>query len=109
MINVNPTITSLSESSAKLSGDLNAHTVTALLPQGLKLLNQAPEAWLLDMTDVKQVSSAAVALLLEWLKQAEQSNKRIEITGMPRSEEHTSELQSRPHLVCRLLLEKKKK
>src|SRR3989442_855635 len=29
--------------------------------------------------------------------------------GLPlRSEEHTSELQSRPHLVCRLLLEKKK-
>src|SRR5436305_8395826 len=27
----------------------------------------------------------------------------------PRSEEHTSELQSRPHLVCRLLLEKKKR
>src|SRR3989442_2984036 len=29
------------------------------------------------------------------------------ITG--RSEEHTSELQSRPHLVCRLLLEKKRR
>src|SRR2546429_1508465 len=28
---------------------------------------------------------------------------------MARSEEHTSELQSRLHLVCRLLLEKKKK
>src|SRR5690554_7176245 len=28
--------------------------------------------------------------------------------GSKRSEEHTSELQSRPHLVCRLLLEKKK-
>src|SRR5947208_5895582 len=28
--------------------------------------------------------------------------------GMPRSEEHTSELQSPDHLVCRLLLEKKK-
>src|SRR5690554_7079923 len=28
---------------------------------------------------------------------------------LARSEEHTSELQSRPHLVCRLLLEKKKK
>src|SRR5689334_23485202 len=27
----------------------------------------------------------------------------------PRSEEHTSELQSQFHLVCRLLLEKKKK
>src|SRR5436305_6773069 len=30
-------------------------------------------------------------------------------SDMGRSEEHTSELQSRPHLVCRLLLEKKKK
>src|SRR5690554_7335375 len=30
-------------------------------------------------------------------------------TARLRSEEHTSELQSRPHLVCRLLLEKKKK
>src|SRR6266536_3373497 len=28
--------------------------------------------------------------------------------GLPRSEEHTSELQSRVELVCRLLLEKKK-
>src|SRR3712207_8765467 len=30
-------------------------------------------------------------------------------TGPERSEEHTSELQSRQYLVCRLLLEKKKK
>src|SRR3712207_8228492 len=30
-------------------------------------------------------------------------------SGPPRSEEHTSELQSRQYLVCRLLLEKKKK
>src|SRR5690606_41242924 len=34
-----------------------------------------------------------------------QGNRR----GNPRSEEHTSELQSRENLVCRLLLEKKKK
>src|SRR2546422_7354357 len=32
-----------------------------------------------------------------------------EIVSFRRSEEHTSELQSRLHLVCRLLLEKKKK
>src|SRR3712207_7437107 len=30
------------------------------------------------------------------------------VGGMMRSEEHTSELQSRQYLVCRLLLEKKK-
>src|SRR5690554_7583189 len=33
----------------------------------------------------------------------------IRVGELIRSEEHTSELQSRPHLVCRLLLEKKKK
>src|SRR3989442_6513849 len=33
--------------------------------------------------------------------------KRVRVLAK-RSEEHTSELQSRPHLVCRLLLEKKK-
>src|SRR2546422_4433133 len=41
--------------------------------------------------------SLAVGLLIAWQ------------TGLAsRSEEHTSELQSRLHLVCRLLLEKKK-
>src|SRR2546422_8441670 len=34
---------------------------------------------------------------------------RQPLGGFPRSEEHTSELQSRLHLVCRLLLEKKKR
>src|SRR2546429_5513363 len=34
---------------------------------------------------------------------------RPPLAGGARSEEHTSELQSRLHLVCRLLLEKKKK
>src|SRR5690554_7600342 len=33
--------------------------------------------------------------------------RRLNLPGDLRSEEHTSELQSRPHLVCRLPLEKK--
>src|SRR2546422_3759928 len=37
------------------------------------------------------------------------SRRRARSRGHTRSEEHTSELQSRLHLVCRLLLEKKKK
>src|SRR5207244_12627393 len=36
------------------------------------------------------------------------SRPRARATGPARSEEHTSELQSPDHLVCRLLLEKKK-
>src|SRR2546422_6003943 len=39
------------------------------------------------------------------LRPAAQARNRL---GRKRSEEHTSELQSRLHLVCRLLLEKKK-
>src|SRR2546422_7347447 len=39
--------------------------------------------------------------------QGAQVREALSATG--RSEEHTSELQSRLHLVCRLLLEKKKK
>src|SRR2546422_4829745 len=59
---------------------------------------------------------AAIACLLR-TRQAELITQRIEQCRArfhrhgpnPRSEEHTSELQSRLHLVCRLLLEKKKK
>src|SRR5690625_6959231 len=36
-------------------------------------------------------------------------NAPLTCSDMSRSEEHTSELQSRGHLVCRLLLEKKKR
>src|SRR5258708_27397347 len=36
------------------------------------------------------------------------TDKRPMAMALPRSEEHTSELQSPDHLVCRLLLEKKK-
>src|SRR3712207_8571361 len=35
--------------------------------------------------------------------------RQVEWSSRRRSEEHTSELQSRQYLVCRLLLEKKKK
>src|SRR6266568_8259049 len=38
-----------------------------------------------------------------------QHTRDFEFRAGPRSEEHTSELQSQFHLVCRLLLEKKKK
>src|SRR5689334_23580832 len=38
-----------------------------------------------------------------------ENKRRQQNPGWPRSEEHTSELQSQFHLVCRLLLEKKKK
>src|SRR3712207_8734813 len=50
-----------------------------------------------------------------WLHRNPTDTSRVVWAGsgfggqVPRSEEHTSELQSRQYLVCRLLLEKKKK
>src|SRR5439155_25015997 len=43
-----------------------------------------------------------------WLAGADDLKMRGDSGSDERSEEHTSELQSRGHLVCRLLLEKKK-
>src|SRR2546422_7885477 len=45
---------------------------------------------------------------MDWLGPRGRSPK-TRLRSRTRSEEHTSELQSRLHLVCRLLLEKKKK
>src|SRR2546429_6645505 len=44
----------------------------------------------------------------EFTREAAAKEKFWNDPKVPRSEEHTSELQSRLHLVCRLLLEKKK-
>src|SRR2546422_8475223 len=53
-----------------------------------------------EYLDIAQLESGARALRLAPVRIA---------SLVERSEEHTSELQSRLHLVCRLLLEKKKK
>src|SRR5690554_7522827 len=53
-------------------------------------------------------TTLSIRLSLVRVNQQERSQKRQYSTLRVRSEEHTSELQSRPHLVCRLLLEKKK-
>src|SRR5947209_12513268 len=42
------------------------------------------------------------------LRQEDYVDLYAHLQSLPRSEEHTSELQSRQYLVCRLLLEKKK-
>src|SRR2546429_4430602 len=75
------------------------------------------EIYTLSLHDALPISELDVDLLLQGLKQAcaaagERSGVEFLIDDSrgseKRSEEHTSELQSRPQLVCRLLLEKKK-
>src|SRR5690554_6899009 len=62
----------------------------------------------MDFTSVDTVYSFPAANISNG-KLSGYSIDRMMFLKKPRSEEHTSELQSRPHLVGRLLLEKKKK
>src|SRR5207253_11402648 len=59
-----------------------------------------------------RMAAAAADTMVVSSSSSRRSATRRSSAGTPgscRSEEHTSELQSRGHLVCRLLLEKKKK
>src|SRR5256884_971600 len=55
------------------------------------------------------LKASELALLLILSLPLSGQEQETDIKTARRSEEHTSELQSRLHLVCRLLLEKKKK
>src|SRR2546422_8536758 len=57
---------------------------------------------------VTEPGKAVVAIAERILSEAQNLRRAGEEFATRRSEEHTSELQSRLHLVCRLLLEKKK-
>src|SRR5437870_11600929 len=68
-----------------------------------------PEIYTLSLHDALPISGFTDRGTLEVGKAADIVVYDFDRLGMTRSEEHTSELQSRGHLVCRLLLEKKKK
>src|SRR5690554_7397503 len=66
--------------------------------------------WMPPVLIAALLLAAVVALSGIGFEEYEQGARWLTVLLGPatvRSEEHTSELQSRPHLVCRLLLEKK--
>src|SRR3712207_8764231 len=67
------------------------------------------EATAADIKALLDAGHAArdVAVLVRINAQTEPFEEALAARGVPRSEEHTSELQSRQYLVCRLLLDKK--
>src|SRR5215813_15619062 len=69
------------------------------------------EIYTLSLHDALPISPgfAPASVLSSELRQIAVAQGGTKLENPSRSEEHTSELQSRPHLVCRLLLEKKKK
>src|SRR5258708_16078439 len=81
------------------------------------MIRRPPRSTLFPYTTLFRSLSAAVLLLAVWcyerakrlgMADSERAQRWYTSSGASRSEEHTSELQSPDHLVCRLLLEKKK-
>src|SRR5258707_7559737 len=56
-----------------------------------------------------EISAHSEPLKIQWPRPVEGQPQEAATLVLRRSEEHTSELQSRQYLVCRLLLEKKNK
>src|SRR5690606_39342092 len=68
-----------------------------------KLAQYAERVWGITEGTVEEKAAAGIAQMEYFFHSMDIATK------LSRSEEHTSELQSRENLVCRLLLEKKKK
>src|SRR5258708_9431565 len=77
----------------------------AYLEQTLGLIAGGVDILLIETCQDILQTKIALAASFAAMKQA---GKRLPVQAQVRSEEHTSELQSPDHLVCRLLLEKKK-
>src|SRR6266699_764995 len=94
---------------AKFTGKLGVCLATSG-PGGIHLLNGLYDAKL-DGQPVLAITGLQFHDLLHTYTQQDVELDKLfmDVCVYNRSEEHTSELQSRPHLVCRLLLEKKKK
>src|SRR3989442_7028892 len=75
------------------------------------MIRRPPRSTLFPYTTLFRSVNAGPAVFNEIvLRAALRLRAHVQVVrAQSRSEEHTSELQSRPHLVCRLLLEKKKK
>src|SRR2546426_8761549 len=77
-------------------------------PEGDKAYPIASFTWFLLRKEYDDAAKAGALVKFVWWAETE-GQAKAESLGYARSEEHTSELQSPCNLVCRLLLEKKKK
>src|SRR5258708_16061472 len=75
------------------------------------MIRRPPRSTLFPYTTLFRslVGFAGIGFIDDYAKVSKQRNLGLTAKKKIRSEEHTSELQSPDHLVCRLLLEKKKK
>src|SRR3712207_8031440 len=79
---------------------LSLHDALPILQERMSIRDQQ------DMTPRTLINPKSISAAIEYFFGRGELSQVVDQTN-PRSEEHTSELQSRQYLVCRLLLEKK--
>jgi phospholipid transport system transporter-binding protein len=67
----------------RVAGTLGFPTVASLWSEGLPLFRDLPGACELDVSGVKSIDSAGVALLVEWMRLARERGAGFSITGAP--------------------------
>src|SRR5215475_9809334 len=97
---------SLISSVRRLGCGTNSKSATTLMPSPRSTAFQTPSR--LSISNTGLIASPASCIAASKARRVVEPRSRS-TKGCSRSEEHTSELQSRENLVCRLLLEKKKK
>ena len=64
-----------------MRGRLDMATVPALYDTGLKQLNSSDLR--VDLSEVEAVDSAAISMLLGWLRASQRSGKKLLVSGLP--------------------------
>src|SRR5690554_7468264 len=100
-------LNALSETGTLQGAAERLHRTQAAVSMALKKLEHDAGFPLFDRDGYRLQLTAYGEQFLRQAQEVLRQQQRLQ--SLTRSEEHTSELQSRPHLVCRLLLEKKKK
>lgn len=67
--------------SCTLQGVVNISNVVTVLEEGKRLFT-APDVTV-DVSGLTEVDSAAISLLLEWRREAQRGNRKIEYTNLP--------------------------
>lgn len=73
----------LSASAWALSGEVTTLNAVALRQDGERLLKDAATEVVVDLMGISRSTSAAISVLLCWMREAERLNKQLQFANMP--------------------------
>jgi len=77
------TITQQADGLFQIKGELNANTVPGLWRAASELVKGASQDLVFDLQAVTRSDSAGLALLIEWMRQAQEKNLQIQFRNLP--------------------------